>query len=341
MFKAILKGLAKAVEWTAIVFTDVEWKGWYEEMGQRKEMVFRNFYIGMDGKILGEGQDQIGKFTINGHMDMGTGFAQFVKQYKGKHAVNYQGSFTDGAFRGSWTVAGSTGSFELRQKTKEWRGWYEQNGARTDILLHLSYVNGKLFGMGNDEIGRFTIRGQCDGSKVHFIKKYFGQHQVIYEGKLKKIGTKIDIRGHWEIPGNCGGLFELVSDYYSNSHNTNQNIPSHSVTHNSFPGQQGGFPGQMNSFPGQQGGFPGQMNSFPGQQGGFPGQMNSFPGQQGGFPGQMNSFPGQQGGFPGQQGGFPGQQGGFPGQQGGFPGQQGGFPGQQGGFPGQQGGFPF
>jgi hypothetical protein len=93
-----------------------------------------------------------------------------------------------------------------------WRGYWEQApwGRQPMEDLTLRFSDGAIVGEGWDMVGRFLFRGTIDaGGKVHLIKKYLGQHEVIYEGDYDGEGT---IYGTWSIPPFCSGAFMLMAD---------------------------------------------------------------------------------------------------------------------------------
>jgi hypothetical protein len=67
------------------------------------------------GTLTGEGEDFVGRFTFHGSYDLGTGGCVWVKQYLGRHAVNYRG-FNEGAgIWGMWEMPewGFSGGFHI------------------------------------------------------------------------------------------------------------------------------------------------------------------------------------------------------------------------------------
>lgn len=66
--------------------------------------------------------------------------------------------------------------------------------------LHLTFANGSLTGDGNDDVGRFLVRGRYDAAEREcwWTKTYPGSHDVHYRGFREGKG----IWGTWDI-----GLF--------------------------------------------------------------------------------------------------------------------------------------
>ncbi len=82
-----------------------------------------------------------------------------------------------------------------------WTGFYNYGpGDRHHMDLHLTFASGNISGDGQDDIGRFLIRGHFDAPNLecHWTKTYPGRHDVFYRGFREGKG----IWGTWEI-----GLF--------------------------------------------------------------------------------------------------------------------------------------
>jgi hypothetical protein len=79
-----------------------------------------------------------------------------------------------------------------------WVGFYNyQPGDRHRMQLHLTFANGVMSGDGNDDIGRFLIKGRydCSSAECYWTKSYLGSHDVFYRGFREGKG----IWGTWEI----------------------------------------------------------------------------------------------------------------------------------------------
>ncbi len=63
--------------------------------------------------------------------------------------------------------------------------------------LHLAFANGSVSGDGNDDLGRFLIKGRYDAAnrECYWTKSYVGAHDVFYRGFRDGKG----IWGKWEI----------------------------------------------------------------------------------------------------------------------------------------------
>jgi len=63
--------------------------------------------------------------------------------------------------------------------------------------LHLRFAAGSMSGEGNDDVGRFLVRGRYDAAshECYWTKSYLGSHDVFYRGFREGKG----IWGTWEI----------------------------------------------------------------------------------------------------------------------------------------------
>lgn len=89
-----------------------------------------------------------------------------------------------------------------------WTGFYNyQPGQRHRMDLHLTFACGRLTGDGNDDVGRFTIRGRYDAAtkECWWTKTYPGSHDVSYRGFREGKG----IWGTWEINLFAHGGFHI------------------------------------------------------------------------------------------------------------------------------------
>ncbi|PYS42939.1 MAG: hypothetical protein DMG14_02385 [Acidobacteria bacterium] len=64
-----------------------------------------------DGKITGEGIDDIAAFTIDGSFDPAINEANWTKSYVGMHSVEYRGFHDQRSICGSWILTPLTGGF--------------------------------------------------------------------------------------------------------------------------------------------------------------------------------------------------------------------------------------
>jgi len=198
--------------WANSNVTAAPWKGWYEQGGNKTDMSFNHFQLTFNSGINGAGSDAIGAFTINGTFSPANGAVTFVKQYTGAHSVNYNGTLANGTITGTWEIPGNcSGGFELKQDAIEWKGHYTFNGANTNMAIKLQVQKPAVFGVGQDEQGGFTIRGNYNGTHLQFVKQYHGKHSVQYAGQVSHTPQGSTVTGWWQIPGNCQGQFTLTS----------------------------------------------------------------------------------------------------------------------------------
>ena len=89
-----------------------------------------------------------------------------------------------------------------------WTGFYNYSPKDKHRMdLGLTFAGGNLTGDGNDDVGRFTIRGQYDPKSLEcsWIKTYVGAHDVFYRGFREGKG----IWGTWEIKLRNHGGFHI------------------------------------------------------------------------------------------------------------------------------------
>ncbi|OWK47060.1 hypothetical protein FRUB_00759 [Fimbriiglobus ruber] len=74
-------------------------------------------HFAADGEVRGHGRDVVGRFTFHGTFDKSTGRTLLVKQYLGKHRVDYDGRPDgEGSILGMWTVRVQIGEQEWVNK---------------------------------------------------------------------------------------------------------------------------------------------------------------------------------------------------------------------------------
>jgi len=72
------------------------------------------------------------------------------------------------------------------------------------MSLRLTFLEGTLSGVGDDDVGPFVIKGRYDGETLeeHWTKTYLGRHSVFYKG----YGESARIWGTWELSSMTGGF---------------------------------------------------------------------------------------------------------------------------------------
>ena len=199
---------------------DIEWAGHYEQGGSKNNVSFKDMKLGTDGTITGSGSDPVGSFTINGKLNGNN--IEFNKAYAGAHTVKYSGTLNNGVIGGNWSLQGMTGKFEIKMKTKQWKGHYTLNGQKFDMLVSLNISDGQgqdhfVSGIGGDANGNYGVQGIVPRAAKHntivFNKVYYNNPsaEVHYAGIILGQGTSQTIKGVWTLPsGNMHGEFELA-----------------------------------------------------------------------------------------------------------------------------------
>ena len=187
------------------------WAGYYIQGGIQNDMNFDDMTIGFDGVITGAGSDVNGGFSIEGAMNEDCTFT-FNKTYESGTVVIYSGSMDGTTLKGNWNLPDQDQEeFEISLAASAWHGWFKQADNKDVMDLNMAVNNGGVFGSGTDGVGAFVVSGTHDGDsgQFNFVKKYLGQHEVLYFGQAKGDGGDMRVQGKWSIPGNCDGTFLL------------------------------------------------------------------------------------------------------------------------------------
>jgi hypothetical protein len=88
------------------------WKGYYlyGDAGLKHRMDM-HLTFSPDGRMDGDGIDDIAPFTISGVFDAETSHARWAKAYIGAHTVAYAGVYCGRSICGEWELGGGTGGF--------------------------------------------------------------------------------------------------------------------------------------------------------------------------------------------------------------------------------------
>lgn len=83
------------------------WKGYYTQGNSMYDFKVTVVFT-KNKKVMGEGMDDIGAFSFNGDWSASTGKVKFVKEYHGRHSVNYDGKLSkDGkCIKGIYSLSG-------------------------------------------------------------------------------------------------------------------------------------------------------------------------------------------------------------------------------------------
>jgi hypothetical protein len=96
------------------------WSGYYLYGHEgRKHHMRLGLAFTPDGKILGDGVDDIAPFVIDGSFNGATGEANWTKAYVGLHTVYYSGIYSRRSICGNWTLGLLTGGFWIWPESEE------------------------------------------------------------------------------------------------------------------------------------------------------------------------------------------------------------------------------
>ena len=96
-----------------------EWNGFYLENHQPRRGWMHLYMSFKDGNIKGEGTDYVGPWTASGSYDLDTGLCSWVKQYFGRHQVDYRGTCGPNGIQGQWRITWNKGEFHIWPKTMQ------------------------------------------------------------------------------------------------------------------------------------------------------------------------------------------------------------------------------
>jgi hypothetical protein len=94
-------------------FPSGQWFGFYTYHGHAKRFLMDLVLEFNAGKMTGEGADGIGPFVISGQYSQENGECSWVKQYVGRHSVDYKGFREGKDIWGTWTVLPGKGGFKI------------------------------------------------------------------------------------------------------------------------------------------------------------------------------------------------------------------------------------
>ena len=90
------------------------WSGYYlYEWGGPKHRMKLSLLFSANGRMDGDGVDDIAPFIISGVFDGSSLEAIFTKTYIGMHSVEYRGVYDLKSISGAWTLRGLTGDFRI------------------------------------------------------------------------------------------------------------------------------------------------------------------------------------------------------------------------------------
>jgi hypothetical protein len=96
------------------MFPSGAWRGYWEQLGWGRQPMAPLTLRFAGGRVEGEGRDCIGRFTFAGRYDE-RGTVTMTKQYVGRHAVRYEGTYDgEGTLFGRWSIGTTwSGPFAL------------------------------------------------------------------------------------------------------------------------------------------------------------------------------------------------------------------------------------
>jgi len=103
----------KMVCMSAHQFPSGQWVGFYTYAGRTRKYLMDLVLEFKNGVMTGEGADGIGCFVISGNFSELNGECGWIKQYVGRHAVDYKGFREGRGIWGNWSVGGGRGGFHI------------------------------------------------------------------------------------------------------------------------------------------------------------------------------------------------------------------------------------
>lgn len=204
----------------------VNWLGFkthIKDKAEKKPFQINNLKISLDFKISGSGSDeQYGNYMIHGKIDSSAIMFQTIL-FDGKKTV-LNGTYNKGKIDGKWVLYDQVdaqldnGTFGLEPKLAKFSGFYNKGEMRYDINLDQFIDDHEVFGIGEDHVGVFVIRGERNEDIIGFNQRYVLQddskNECLYLGKciLDGLDKIVGINGKWQIETINNGVFELKMD---------------------------------------------------------------------------------------------------------------------------------
>lgn len=94
-------------------FPSGPWVGFYTYAGSKRKYMMNLMLEFKKEKMTGEGADGVGMFIISGSYSSASGECSWVKQYIGRHAVDYKGYREGKGIWGNWTLTQARGGFHI------------------------------------------------------------------------------------------------------------------------------------------------------------------------------------------------------------------------------------
>lgn len=94
-------------------FPSGEWVGYYVYHKEPQKFLMDLILTFDRGVISGDGLDDVGLFSIEGHFNAAEGECVFQKHYQGMHSVEYKGYREGKGIWGTWSLPGAKGGFQI------------------------------------------------------------------------------------------------------------------------------------------------------------------------------------------------------------------------------------
>jgi hypothetical protein len=96
------------------------WSGCWIRAGETSRHPMRLYLTFQDGRVQGSGDDEVGRFTMEGECASSDNYCSMTKTYVGSHGVEYRATWTGAGYAGEWRIPdGGSGTFAL------WPGEFE------------------------------------------------------------------------------------------------------------------------------------------------------------------------------------------------------------------------
>lgn len=100
-------------EMSEMNFPSGQWVGFYTYNGSKSRHLMDLLLEFHNGRVSGEGADNIGFFGIDGHYASTEGECQWIKTYLGAHTVDYVGYREQKGIWGTWSIQEFRGGFHI------------------------------------------------------------------------------------------------------------------------------------------------------------------------------------------------------------------------------------
>lgn len=187
--------------WAYYEKNKVQWEGWVETPKRTHKLVLPDLKVYLDGRLSGEGQDNVGEYSIEGFAgdpSRPPNHIIFQKIYDEERIIIFDGFIIDSSIRGKWRVVGTKqdGNFCLYLVSKEWNLQIEGRD-----MLEIFFVNASAHGMvsiGSDSFGIYLMLGVFDSFKtdMQICKQYVSSKSIaFFTGKYSSFNNRMTIRG--------------------------------------------------------------------------------------------------------------------------------------------------